>query len=169
MRLRIRETGAVVYDNEFRAMYPDTSFPLVLTTDLLNDFGADPVLEGPQPTLAANQYARYDGVIQDTDGNWMTHYVAVDYTAEELAAQTEQWRQSAVVTPFQGRMALADAGLLANVLTAIESADEKTKVAWEYALEWKRNSPMIATLMAALNISDSQADDLFKAASQITA
>ena len=169
MRLRIRETSAVVYDNEFRAMYPDTSFPLVLTADLLNDFGADPVLEGPQPTLAANQYSRYDGVQQDTDGNWMTHYVAVDYTAEELAAQTEQWRQSASCTPFQGRMALADAGLLSNVEAAITAADEKTKVAWEYALEWKRNSPMIATLMAALNISDSQADDLFKAASQITA
>ena len=169
MRIRIRDTGAVVYEGEFRDLHPTTSFPLVITTELLNAFGADPVLEGPQPTLAANQYARYDGVQQDTDGNWMTHYVAVDYTAEELAAQTDQWRQSAVVTPFQGRMALADAGLLANVETAVAAGDEKTKVAWEYALEWKRNSPMITTLMAALSISDSQADDLFKAASQITA
>lgn len=169
MRIRIRDTGAVVYEGEFRDLHPNTSFPLVIPSELLAEFGADPVFEGPQPTLAANQYARYDGVQQDTDGNWMTHYVAVDYTAEELAAQTEQWRQSAVVTPFQGRMALADAGLLANVLTAIEGADEKTKTAWEYALEWKRNSPMITTLMAALSISDSQADDLFKAASQITA
>ena len=169
MRLRIRETSAVVYQDEFRALHPNTSFPLVLTADLLNDFGADPVLEGPQPTLAANQYARYDGVQQDTNGNWMTHYVAVDYTAEELAAQTEQWRQSASCTPFQGRMALADAGLLSNVEAAITAADEKTKVAWEYALEWKRMSPMIATLGAALNITDAEIDDLFKAASQIVA
>lgn len=168
MRLRIRETSAVVYDNEFRAMYPDTSFPLVLTTDLLNDFGADPVLEGPQPTLTENQYAQADGV-ELINGQWFTKYIAVDYTAEELAARVDQWRQSAVVTPFQGRMALADAGLLANVETAVAAGDEKTKVAWEYALEWKRNSPMITTLMAALSISDSQADDLFKAASQITA
>lgn len=169
MRLRIRETSAVVYQDEFRALHPNTSFPLVLTSDLLNDFGADPVLEGPQPILAANQYARYDGVQQDTNGNWMTHYVAVDYTAEELAAQTEQWRQSASCTPFQGRMALADAGLLTNVEAAITAADEKTKVAWEYALEWKRTSPLIATLATALSLTDEQVDTLFKEASSVEA
>jgi len=169
MRLRIRETSAVVYDNEFRALYPNTSFPAVLSVELLNDFGADPVLEGPQPTLTADQYAVYDGVIQDSNGNWMTSYVAVDYTAEEIAAKVEQWRQSASCTPFQGRVALSDAGLLANVETAIAAADEKTKVAWEYALEWKRNSPMITSLSTALNMADTQVDDLFKAASQIVA
>jgi hypothetical protein len=169
MRLRIRETSAVVYDNEFRALYPNTSFPAVLSVELLNDFGADPVLEGPQPTLTENQNAVYDGVIQDANGNWMTSYVAVDYTAEEIAAKVEQWRSSASCTPFQGRVALSDAGLLANVETAIAAADEKTKVAWEYALEWKRNSPMITSLSTALNMADTQVDDLFKAASQIVA
>ena len=64
MRLRIRETGAVVYDNEFRALHPNTSFPLVLSAELLNDFGADPVFEGPQPELTADQYSAYTGVTQ---------------------------------------------------------------------------------------------------------
>ena len=169
MRLRIRETSAVVYDNEFRALYPNTSFPAVLSVELLNDFGADPVLEGPQPTLTADQYAVYDGVIQDANGNWMTSYVAVDYTAEEIAARVEQWRQSATVTPFQGRVALSDAGLLANVETAIAAADEKTKVAWEYALEWKRMSPMIVTLATSLNLTDEQVDTLFKEAASVQA
>jgi len=168
MRLRIRETGAVVYDNEFRAMYPDTSFPLVLTAELLNDFGADPVLEGPQPPLTENQYASYDGV-EEISGQWFTKYVAVDYTIEELAARTEQWRQSASCTPFQGRMALADAGLLSDVETAVAAADEKTRVAWEYALLWQRTSPMIAALAGALQMSEAQIDDLFKAAAQISA
>jgi hypothetical protein len=169
MRLRIRETSAVVYDNEFRAMHPNTSFPAVLSVELLNDFGADPVLEGPQPTLTADQYAVYDGVIQDSNGNWMTSYVAVDYTAEEIAAKVEQWRQSASCTPFQGRVALSDAGLLANVETAIAAADEKTKVAWEYALEWKRLSPMIVTLATSLNLTDEQVDTLFKEAASVQA
>lgn len=168
MRLRIRETGAVVYQDEFRAMHPNTSFPLVLSEELLNDFGADPVFEGPQPTLTADQYAQADGV-ELINGQWFTKYVAVDYTAEELAARVDQWRQSAVVTPFQGRMALADAELLSNVEAAVAAADEKTKVAWEYALEWKRMSPMIATLGAALSLTDAEIDDLFKAASQIVA
>ena len=168
MRLRIRETGAVVYQDEFRAMHPNTSFPLVLSEDLLNDFGADPVFEGPQPTLTADQYAQADGV-ELINGQWFTKYIAVDYTAEEIAARVDQWRQSAVVTPFQGRMALADAELLSNVEAAVAAADAKTQVAWEYALEWKRMSPMIVTLGAALNLTDAEIDDLFKAASQIVA
>jgi hypothetical protein len=168
MRYRIRETGAVVYDNEFRALYPNTSFPAVLTVELLNDFGADPVLEGPQPMLTADQYARYDGVEQ-TEGTWFTVYTAVDYTPEELAARLEQWRQQTSCTPFQGRIALSDANLLANAEAAVNAADEKTKTAWEYALVWQRSSPMIAALGSALGMTDEQIDDLFKAAQQITA
>ncbi len=168
MRYRIRETGAVVYDNEFRALYPNTSFPAVLTVELLDEFGADPVLEGPQPIVTENQYVRYDG-IEETNGQWFTKYVAVDYTEEELAARLEHSRQNMRCTPFQGRMALSDAGLLAGVQAAVDAGDEKTKVAWEYALEWKRMSPMIASLATALNMTDTQVDDLFKAASQIQA
>ncbi len=168
MRYRIRETGAVVYDNEFRALYPNTSFPAVLTVELLDEFGADPVLEGPQPIVTENQYVSYDGV-EETAGQWFTKYVAVDYTTEELAARTEQWRQSASCTPSQGRIALADANLLTSVEAAIAQADDKTKVAWEYALEWKRLSPMIATLATALNITDEQVDTLFKEAASVQA
>ena len=100
-------------------------------------------------------------------------YSSLSEEATALAAHEAKallsWREQTTCTPFQGRIALSNAGLLANVLTAIEGADEKTKVAWEYALEWKRMSPMIATLGAALNITDAEIDDLFKAASQIVA
>jgi len=114
MRLRIRETGAVMYDDEFRRLYPDTSFPQVLSESLLNDFGADPVFEGPQPILTPTQYSKYDGV-EETKGQWFTKYIAVDYTPEELAQRLADWRQSTSCTPFQGRMALADANLLTQV------------------------------------------------------
>ena len=93
MQIRIRETGAVVYDNEFRAMYPDTSFPPVLTVELLNDFGADPVLNGPYPTAEWNQVVVYDGVIE-VDGQWFTSYSVRDMTPEELAAAEEQRKAS---------------------------------------------------------------------------
>lgn len=168
MRIRIRETGAVVYEDEWRRLYPETSFPAVITSDILDAFGSDPVLEGSQPSLTANQYAVYNGVEQ-LNGQWFTKYIAVDHTADELAAQLQAWRQSASCTPFQGRMALANAGLLTTVETAIAGADQKTKVAWDYALEWKRMSPMIVTLINSLGISETQADDLFKAAQQIEA
>ena len=78
-------------------------------------------------------------------------------------------RATMTVTPFQGRVALADANLLSQVQTAISAADQKTQLAWEYATEWRRNSPMIVTLAGALNLSDTQVDDLFRAAAQVTA
>lgn len=168
MQIRIRETGAVVYRDEFCRLYPDTSFPINLTSDVLNDFGADIVLEGKPPSLTDNQYLKNDGVEQ-INGQWFTKYVAVDYTPEELVERLSQWRQYASCTPFQGRMALADAGLLAGVEAAVSAADDKTKVAWEYALEWKRMSPMIASLSGSLQMTDSQIDDLFKAAAEISA
>ena len=89
--------------------------------------------------------------------------------AEHEAKTLADWRQSASCTPFQGRMALSDAGLLTQVQAIVDAADEKTKVAWEYALEWKRTSPMIVALAAALIMTDTQVDDLFKAAQQIEA
>ena len=171
MRLRIRETGAVVYDNEFRAMYPDTSFPLVLSAELLNDFGADPVLEGPQPTLTADQYSQYTGVTQDTNGNWVTTYEARDYTEEELAARLEQLRATMVCTPFQGKAALFQAGLLDDVEALIANAetDTLTKLAWANAIEWKRMSPMIVSLANLLSLTDEQVDTLFKEAASVIA
>jgi hypothetical protein len=80
----------------------------------------------------------------------------------------QNWRNTAACTPFQGRMALSDAGLLTQAQALVDAGDEKTKTAWEYALEWRRVSPMIAQLGAALNLTDVQIDDLFKEAQSIT-
>ena len=170
MRLRIRETGAVMYEDEFRRMYPDVSFPQVLSEELLNDFGADPVFEGPQPELTEDQYSQYDGVVE-VNGQWFTYYIAVDYTPEEIAQRLQQWRQQTSCTPFQGRVALSDAGLLVSVeaIIANDLTPYPTKAAWEYALIWNRTSPMIETLAGALSLTDVQVDDLFKAAQKIEA
>jgi hypothetical protein len=171
MQIRIRETGDVVFSDEFRRTHSNTSFPADLTADVLNELGADLVLEGPQPTLTENQYARYDGVVQDANGNWMTSYVAVDYTTEELEARVNQWRQSASCTPFQGKAALFQAGLLDDVeaLIANSETDTLTKLAWANAVEWKRMSPMIVSLATLLSLTDEQVDTLFKEAASVQA
>lgn len=85
-------------------------------------------------------------------------------TPEELlAAERAQMRCS----PLQGRLALAAAGLLPQVETAVAAADQTTQVAWEYAVEWKRTSPMISTMAAAVGMTETQIDDLFRSAMQI--
>lgn len=103
------------------------------------------------------------------NGEWSVDWVVSQKTQKEIADKIELWRNAAVCSPFQGRMALSKAGLLSQAQTLIDAGDEKTKTAWEYALEWRRVSPMISTLGAALNLSDEQIDDLFKEAAQISA
>jgi len=75
MQVRIRETGQVMYEGEFRALFPNTSMPQQLSEELLNSFGADVVFEGPQASGGTvYQYSQRDGV-QQIDGKWYTKYV----------------------------------------------------------------------------------------------
>lgn len=82
---RIRETGAVVTESELRALHPNTSFPYVLTEELVNDLGADVVFEGPQASPTRYQVAYRDGVEQ-IEGKWYTKYAVADMDAEAIAA-----------------------------------------------------------------------------------
>ena len=75
MQVRIRETGAVMYEGEFRRLFPNTSMPQQLTEALINDFGADVVFEGPQASGGTvYQYSQAQGVEQ-INGKWYTKYV----------------------------------------------------------------------------------------------
>ena len=74
-----------MYEGEFRALYPDTSFPAQLTTEILDAFGADPVLEGPQEGPGRYQISYRDGV-QQIDGQWFTKYANADMDDDAKAA-----------------------------------------------------------------------------------
>jgi hypothetical protein len=75
MQVRIRETGAVMYEGEFRALHPNTSFPPQIDEATLNSFGADVVFEGPQASGGnVYQYSQAAGVEQ-VDGKWYTKYI----------------------------------------------------------------------------------------------
>jgi hypothetical protein len=86
MQVRIRETGAVMYESEFRALHPNTSMPQQLSEELLNEFGADVVLEGPQAQPTRYQTAFADGVEQ-LDGKWYTKYSVADMDADAITAK----------------------------------------------------------------------------------
>ena len=91
MQVRIRETGQVMYEGEFRALHPNTSMPQQLSEELLNDFGADVVFEGPQASGGTvYQYSQAAGVEQ-INGKWYTKYVLgpVFTDGETTAAEQE--------------------------------------------------------------------------------
>jgi hypothetical protein len=69
------QNGQVMYESEFRALLPHTSFPQQLTEALINELGADVVFEGPQATGGDRyQYSQAAGVEQ-IDGKWYTKHI----------------------------------------------------------------------------------------------
>ena len=77
MQVRIRETGAVMYEAEFRAYTKANGGPSweTTTTEVLEALGADVVFEGAQATGGTvYQYSQAQGVEQ-IDGKWYTKYV----------------------------------------------------------------------------------------------
>lgn len=154
---------------DMRRDNPNIGFAPIITDDVAAKYNTFPVENSPQPSFNSDTEYLVRATPVFNAGSWIERWEVEQYTSEELATRLMLWRQNATCTPFQGRMALADAGLLSGVEAAVAQADEKTKVAWEYALEWKRMSPLIATLATALNITDEQIDTLFKEAASVIA
>lgn len=92
-----------------------------------------------------------------------------DVVTVNQARALELERATMVCSRFQARAALHAAGLLASVEAAVAQADEFTKIAWADAVEFRRNSPTIAGLAGAVGMTDTQIDDLFRAAMQVEA
>jgi len=92
MEIRIQSTGAVVREQEFRAMFPNTSLPVPLTESAINGLGGDIVFEGPQATGGTvYQYSVRSGVEQ-LAGKWYTKYIlgpVFTDTPEATAAEQE--------------------------------------------------------------------------------
>ena len=85
MQIRIRATGQVMYGEEFNR----TICSLPITPELLDQYGADPVFEGPQASGGTvYQYSQYAGVEQ-IDGKWYTKYVLGPIFTDRPATATE--------------------------------------------------------------------------------
>ncbi len=79
MTIRIRSTGQLMQDSEFRMLLKAEANAAwkapVLTQEILDIIGADPVFEGPQASGGTvYQYSQRDGVEQ-IDGKWYTKYI----------------------------------------------------------------------------------------------
>lgn len=99
MQIRIRSTGQVMYEGEFRSLFPNTSLPQQLTEALINELGGDVVFEGAQATGGNRyQYSQADGVEQ-VNGKWYTKYILgpvfTDTTAEDGTVTTAAQNQAA--------------------------------------------------------------------------
>ena len=135
MQVRIRETGAVMYEGEFRKLFPNTSMPQQLTEALINDFGADVVFEGPQAAGGTvYQYSQRDGV-ESIDGKWYTKYVLGPiFTDGETTAAEQQAAYQAAKDSDQAKSVRAtrDSKLAESDWRVIKAAETATTLdsAW---------------------------------------
>jgi len=83
------QTGAVMYESEFRAYQQANGGPSwdITTTEVLEALGADVVFEGPQATGGTvYQYSQASGVEQ-IDGKWYTKYVLGPVFTDRAASE----------------------------------------------------------------------------------
>jgi hypothetical protein len=75
------------------------------------------------------------------------------------------------VTRFQALAILAAGGYLDTVRTHIATLDANNvqRLAWENAADWERSSPTLNALATMLGLTSTEVDDLFVAASQVSA
>ena len=93
MEIRNRESGAVTTVSQFKASYPNTSFPKVITNDILDSYGYDPVLNGAAATVTAPYGVSTRDGVEEINGQWFTRFVAgpvfTDIEGGETAAEQE--------------------------------------------------------------------------------
>ena len=95
MQIRVRNTGAVMYEDEFRRLHEGLGLPKLLTEEVINEWGADIVLEGPQATGGTvYQYSMRDGVVQIGD-KWFTNYILGPVFTDRAATEDEPAKTAA--------------------------------------------------------------------------
>jgi hypothetical protein len=94
MEILLKETQQVITENEFRNMHNNTSFPQILTEQVLDDFNAVAILEGPQATPSSIYEYSFRNGIQEINGKWFTKYnIGPVFTDNEFHTAEEQFNK----------------------------------------------------------------------------
>jgi hypothetical protein len=107
--------------------------------------------------------------LDNTDYQQYLQWLAAGNTPDPYVAPPPPIPAS--VTRFQALATLSAAGHLPAIRTYIATLDQDniTRLAWENAADWERSSPTLAALATMLGLTDTEVDDLFVAASQVSA
>ena len=84
---RIRETGEVVSDTEFRLRNKHTSFPRIIDEPLQEEFGIDMIFDGPQHQGPPPYSQTYRDGIEKIGDKWYTKYTIGQRDKEPIDKQ----------------------------------------------------------------------------------
>ena len=119
---RNRTTGEVKTQGQWRAANPNTSLPRTWKAATLDALDLDAVLRSPAATTTQYQNSVRDGVVQDSNGNWVENYVArdmfADTTGEDGVTTTKAEHEAAYQAGLDAKVAESNRtkrdGLLAD-------------------------------------------------------
>lgn len=92
------------------------------------------------------------------------------WTQEEIAAREARLAslvKISPITPRQVRLLLLQQGKLQDVEAMIAQQGEATKIAWQYASEFRRDDPLLVSLAANLGFSNVEIDQFFISAAKL--
>jgi len=126
MEIRIKETGQVMLEDEFRSYQRQNGGPTwgATTTEVLEVLGADVVFEGPQASPTRYQVAFRDGVEQ-IEGKWYTKHSVADMDDEAKAAKDAEQAKIVRIT--------RDAKLAESDWRVIKALESNTPQDFEWA------------------------------------
>jgi hypothetical protein len=158
--------------SDIRAFYKSVFFPGVIEVDHLTYLNIWPLVYSP-PEVEPHQIAEPTGVIE-IEGQWVQQWAVRSRAPEELPSPEEPAMAQVPqqISVGQGREALYNAGLFANVqpaIDAIKDPDTKWRVqnAWDYRPTWERQSPFVAMMASILGLDDDQTNELFISAASL--
>lgn len=166
-------------NNEFpydrRAMrkdFPHVSLPANLTAKALAPLGIHPAWEATPPSYDPDTQVVEPGDFVAVDGGFERQWVVRDLTEQELADRLQARREAMVVPRLSARLALIGAGLWDTIQPAIDAIADDTEraVAQAYfddARNWERLDPWVASIGAAMGLSEAELDALFEAAANV--
>ena len=76
MEIRNRSNGELTTVSQFKATQPNTSFPKQITTEILDSYGYDAVLNGAAATVTAPYGVSTRDGVEEISGQWFTKFIA---------------------------------------------------------------------------------------------
>lgn len=162
------ESGVYPYTKYMlRDAHPNVSFPAEMADEGLASWGVFPVVETTRPEGDVVTELPPESI----NGVFTQKWEARSYTAEEAAANLQEWREMTVVTMAQARLALHGAGLLDSVETALVALPEpdrtKATIQWEYATSVHRLHGWVEAIGPSLGVTEAELDGLFQLAATL--
>ena len=153
MEIRVRSSGAVMFEGEFRQLHQGLGLPHALTEEVINEWGGDIVLEGPQATGGTHyQYSMRSGV-REIDGKWYINYVLGPVFTDREATETEPAKTAAEQEAEYKAMKDAEQATQVRASRAIKLAESD----WTQLTDAPVNSALWATYRQALRNVPAQA------------